>query len=132
MTLYKGVSMGMDDTDLKTMDYRLTNIEKTVEEIRTGMNALLDQTNKSQTVQKLHERDISDLRIALSEIKTMIEKKDFANEQRIGMIENSIKDLQQRPFKDKAERFQWIVDYIYKGAVAFALLSAASKLHIGG
>lgn len=96
------------ENDLKTVDYRLTNIEKTLHELK---NVIVEN--------KLQARDIQDL----SEKHEELMKAVNAHDKRLHQLET-------RPMKASAERWQYILDYIFKGVVAAAAALVLAKLGI--
>lgn len=79
-----------------TIEYRLDNIEKVLGEMK---DVLLEN--------KLQARDIRDLGQQQKELLNAIN----AHEKRI-------KELEMKPVQDRANKWQYILDYIFKGVVA--------------
>ena len=82
-----------------TIEYRLDNIEKVLGEMK---DVLLEN--------KLQARDIRDLGQQQKELLNAIN----AHEKRI-------KELEVQPMKDKADKWQYILDYIFKSIVTIAV-----------
>lgn len=96
-------------SDTKVLEFRLTTIEKALSELK---DVILDN--------KLKERDIKDLFLANKEMVNAINAHD-----------KRIRNLEQRPTIEKAQKWQTIADYIYKAAIVFVCGLAASHLNIG-
>ena len=84
------------EESLEIMNFRLTNIEKSIEELK---DVVLDT--------KLQERDIKDLAATQNELLKAVNAHDVR-----------IKNLELKPTKEKADRWQFIVEYIFKTVVA--------------
>lgn len=98
----------MNNQNGGTIGYRLSVIEKTLSELK---DVVIEN--------KLQQRDISDLRDKMDEILSAIN----AHEKRIRLVED-------RPLKEKADKWQYIVDYIFKGIVSVAIIAFLAKLNI--
>ncbi len=85
------------EENFKTVNYRLSNIEKTLSELK---DVVLEN--------KLQARDIKDLSAKINNISDMLQSQ-----------ERRIQVLETKPTQEKAERWQYIVDYIFKGVIAF-------------
>lgn len=88
------------EESLEIMNFRLTNIEKSIEELK---DVVLDT--------KLQERDIKDLAATQNELLKAVNAHDVR-----------IKNLELKPTKEKADRWQFIVEYIFKTAVAGVII----------
>lgn len=91
-----------------TIDYRLTNIEKTLSEMK---DVMVDQ--------KLINRDLKDVREDQREIINKIND----HEKRMRQLENA-------PVQAKAERWQQIVDMALKAIIAVGLGAVLLKIGI--
>lgn len=87
------------------IDFRLTSIEKTLSELK---DVMLEN--------KMQARDIQELNKQQRELIDAIN----AHEKRIRDNENDIKDLKNRPVQEKAQKWQFIMDYLFKAVVAIA------------
>lgn len=96
------------EENFKTVNYRLSNIEKTLSELK---DVVLEN--------KLQARDIKDLSAKISNISDMLQNQ-----------ERRIQTLETRPTQEKAERWQYIVDYIFKGIIAFIAGLIVIKLNL--
>ena len=88
------------EESLEIMNFRLTNIEKSIEELK---DVVLDT--------KLQERDIKDLAATQNELLKAVNAHDVR-----------IKNLELKPTKEKADRWQFIVEYIFKTVVAGVII----------
>lgn len=79
-----------------SINYRLTNIERTLSELK---DVVLET--------KLQERDIKDLAKQQEEFLKAINSHD-----------KRLRDLETAPLQGKADKWQYIMDYIFKTAVA--------------
>lgn len=96
------------DVDLGTVNFRLSQIEDSIKDLRT---VVLET--------KLQERDIKDLTEQQTELLQAINAHDAR-----------LKTLEQKPIKDRADKWQYIMDYIFKTAVAAAVTYVLLKLNI--
>lgn len=97
--------MEQNNNELDTINYRLTRIEDSLNEMKGLMTEL-----------RLQARDISDLRNCVTECKNAIN----AHDKRIRLVE-------QMPADRAASRWNYIADYIWKFAVAGIVLYIATK-----
>lgn len=97
--------MEQNNNELDTINYRLTRIEDSLNEMKGLMTEL-----------RLQARDISDLRDSVTECKNAIN----AHDKRIRLVE-------QMPADRAASRWNYIADYIWKFAVAGIVLYIATK-----
>lgn len=97
--------MEQNNNELDTINYRLTRIEDSLNEMKGLMTEL-----------RLQARDISDLRNSVTECKNAIN----AHDKRIRLVE-------QMPADRAASRWNYIADYIWKFAVAGIVLYIATK-----
>lgn len=91
--------------ELDTINYRLTRIEDSLNEMKGLMTEL-----------RLQARDISDLRNNVTECKNAIN----AHDKRIRIVE-------QMPAEKAASKWNYIADYIWKFVVAGIVLYIATK-----
>lgn len=98
----------IDNSDLITMNYRLSSIEKSISELK---DVMLET--------KLQERDIKDLSENQKELLQAINSHD-----------KRIKNLEIKPTQDKAERWQFILDYVFKTVVAGLVIYFLQKINI--
>ena len=96
------------DVDLGTVNFRLSQIEDSIKDLRT---VVLET--------KLQERDIKDLTEQQTELLQAINAHD-----------NRIKNLEQKPLQDKAAKWQYIMDFIFKVLVAASVTYILSKIGI--
>lgn len=96
------------DVDLGTVNFRLSQIEDSIKDLRT---VVLET--------KLQERDIKDLSEQQTELLQAINAHDAR-----------LKTLEQKPLKEKAEKWQYIMDFIFKVLVAAAITYVLSKIGI--
>lgn len=96
------------DVDISTVNYRLTQIEDSIKDLRT---VVLET--------KLQERDIKDLSEQQTELLQAINAHDAR-----------LKTLEQKPLQDKAAKWQYIMDFIFKVIVAAAITFVLSKIGI--
>jgi len=96
------------DVDLGTVNFRLSQIEDSIKDLRT---VVLET--------KLQERDIKDLSEQQTELLQAINAHDVR-----------LKALEQKPLKEKAEKWQYIMDFIFKVLVAAAITYVLSKMGI--
>ena len=96
------------DVDISTVNYRLTQIEDSIKDLRT---VVLET--------KLQERDIKDLYEQQTELLQAINAHD-----------TRLKALEQKPLQDKAAKWQYIMDFIFKVLVAAAITFVLSKIGI--
>ena len=94
--------------DLGTVNFRLSQIEDSIKDLRT---VVLET--------KLQERDIKDLTEQQTELLQAINAHD-----------NRIKNLEQKPLQDKAAKWQYIMDFIFKVLVAASVTYILSKIGI--
>ena len=96
------------DVDISTVNFRLSQIEDSIKDLRT---VVLET--------KLQERDIKDLYAQQTELLQAINAHDAR-----------IKTLEQKPLQDKANKWQYIMDFIFKVLVAAAITYLLSKFGI--
>lgn len=95
------------EESLEIMSFRLTNIEKSIAELK---DVVLET--------KLQERDIKDLTAAQNELLKAINAHDMR-----------IKNLELKPTKERADRWQFIVEYIFKTVVAGIIIYFLKKIN---
>lgn len=95
------------EESLEIMSFRLTNIEKSIAELK---DVVLET--------KLQERDIKDLTAAQNELLKAINAHDLR-----------IKNLELKPTKERADRWQFIVEYIFKTVVAGIIIYFLKKIN---
>ncbi len=100
------MAMDMDDT---TIDFRLRQIEKSIEELK---NVLVQS--------KIQEHDINTMQCQQNDLKDSVK----SLETRVSAIEN-------RPVHEKAAKWQYISDFIFKTCVTGAVIGMLVKLGIG-
>lgn len=96
------------NVDLGTVNFRLSQIEDSIKDLRT---VVLET--------KLQERDIKDLSEQQTEFLQAINSHDAR-----------LKALEQKPTQEKAAKWQYITDFIFKVLVAAAITYVLSKLGI--
>ena len=96
------------DVDMSTVNFRLAQIEESIKDLRT---VVLET--------KLQERDIKDLNEQQTELLQAINAHDAR-----------LKTLEQKPLKDKADKWQYIMDYIFKAGVTAAVTYVLLKMGI--
>ena len=88
------------------IEYRLTNIEKNLEELK---NIIIET--------KMQARDIEEIKDQMSALDT----KCNANERKI-------RELELAPQKGKAERYSVIADMIYKAIISAVIIIVLTKV----
>lgn len=96
------------DNEIGTINYRLTNIESTLTELKTVI-----------VENKLQEREIKDIKEKLVECLQAFNSHD-----------KRIRNLELQPVQDKASKWQIISDTVFKWFIAAILGYAALKLGI--
>lgn len=96
------------NVDLGTVNFRLSQIEDSIKDLRT---VVLET--------KLQERDIKDLSEQQTELLQAINAHDAR-----------LKTLEQKPTQEKAAKWQYIMDFLFKVIVAAAITYVLSKLGI--
>lgn len=96
------------DVDIATVNYRLSQIEDSIKDLRT---VVLET--------KLQERDIKDLSEQQTELLQAINAHDAR-----------LKTLEQKPTQEKAAKWQYIMDFLFKVLVAAAITFVLSKIGI--
>lgn len=86
-------------SEFETVNYRLEKIENSIEELR---KVLVDS--------RIHAHDIEDMK---SDI--------IRHEGKIDKLENKVQELELKPTKEKADKWQYILDYVFKSIVAVAI-----------
>lgn len=99
-------NQNQNNVELDTINYRLTRIEDSLNEMKGLMTEL-----------KLQARDISDLRGIVTECRNALN----AHEKRIRLLE-------QIPTEKAASKWNYIVDYIWKFAIAGIVVYMANKI----
>ena len=89
----------------QTVIYRLSQIEKSLEELKELIVSV-----------KLNEKDIQDLSARLDKVEGKVES-----------VEDSVRELQSLPNKNGSEKWNFIVDYVFKFAVTGAVAYIATK-----
>jgi predicted nucleic acid-binding Zn-ribbon protein len=97
-----------DTSEFETVNYRLEKIENSIEELR---KVLVDS--------RVQSHDIEDMK---SDI--------IRHEGKIDKLENKVQELELKPTKEKADKWQYILDYIFKTLVALAIGAFLIKLGI--
>lgn len=97
--------MEQNNNELDTINYRLTRIEDSLNEMKGLMTEL-----------RLQARDISELRDSVTECKNAIN----AHDKRIRLVE-------QMPADRAASRWNYIADYIWKFVIAGIVLYIATR-----
>ena len=96
------------NVDISTVNFRLSQIEESIKDLRT---VVLET--------KLQERDINDLNEQQTELLQAINAHDAR-----------LKTLEQKPLQEKADKWQYILDYIFKAGVAAAVTYVLVKMGI--
>ena len=96
------------NVDISTVNYRLSQIEESIKDLRT---VVLET--------KLQERDIKDLNEQQTELLQAINAHD-----------TRLKILEQKPTQEKAAKWQYIMDFLFKVLVAAAITFVLSKIGI--
>jgi len=99
---------GKCNVDLGTVNFRLSQIEDSIKDLRT---VVLET--------KLQERDIKDLNEQQTELLQAVNSHDAR-----------IKTLENKPAQEKAAKWQYVMDYLFKTAVAAAVTYVLLKLNI--
>lgn len=86
-------------SEFETVNYRLEKIENSIEELR---KVLVDS--------RIQAHDIEDMKADI-----------IRHEGKLDKLENKIQELELKPTKEKADKWQYIVDYIFKSVVAVAI-----------
>lgn len=95
----------MDENE-NIVDYRLSNIERTLEEMKNVMTETQRQAG-----------EISALSEGQQEMKKKLES-----------LDNRLRELETRPQKDKARRFESVADLVFKTVVAAGLGIVLAKV----
>jgi len=96
------------DVDISTVNFRLAQIEESIKDLRT---VVLET--------KLQERDIKDLYEQQTELLQAINSHDAR-----------LKTLEQKPTQEKAAKWQYVMDFLFKVLVAAAITFVLSKIGI--
>lgn len=96
------------NVDITTVNFRLSQIEESIKDLRT---VVLET--------KLQERDIKDLSEQQTELLQAINAHDAR-----------LKTLEQKPTQEKAAKWQYIIDFLFKVLVAAAITFVLSKIGI--
>lgn len=102
----------VSELNLETINYRLTNIEKNLEDLKQ----LLITVPITQNAVKLLENRIE---AAENNIDTL--HHEFQK------IKDEIQDIKCIPLHKSAQRWQYILDYFFKGIVAFVAVFLFGK-----
>lgn len=94
-----------EQNDTKIINYRLTNIESTLSELKTVI-----------VENKLQEKEIQDIKGKLVECLQAFNAHD-----------KRIRNLELEPVKNKADKWQQIVDMVFKTVIAGAIGFVAVK-----
>lgn len=86
-------------SEFETVNYRLEKIENSIEELR---KVLVDS--------RIQAHDIEDMK---SDI--------LRHEGKFDKLENKVHELEVKPTKEKADKWQYILDYVFKSIVAVAI-----------
>ena len=86
-------------SEFETVNYRLEKIENSIEELR---KVLVDS--------RIQAHDIEDMKADI-----------IRHEGKIDKLENKVQELELKPTKEKADKWQYILDYIFKSIVAVAI-----------
>lgn len=86
-------------SEFETVNYRLEKIENSIEELR---KVLVDS--------RIQAHDIEDMKADI-----------IRHEGKIDKLENKVQELELKPTKEKADKWQYILDYVFKSIVAVAI-----------
>ena len=86
-------------SEFETVNYRLEKIENSIEELR---KVLVDS--------RIQAHDIEDMKADI-----------IRHEGKLDKLENKVQELELKPTKEKADKWQYILDYIFKSIVAVAI-----------
>lgn len=96
------------ESDTKIINYRLTNIESTLAELKTVI-----------VENKLQEKDIQSIKCKLEECIQAFNSHD-----------KRIRNLELEPVKSKADRWQTITDMVFKWVIGAAISFFAIKFGV--
>lgn len=96
----------MENENFDTINYRLEKIEQTLSDLKQVI-----------VENKLQARDIKDLSKRNNELLEAINSHD-----------KRIRLLEQKPTQEKADRWQFIIDYIFKGIIVALATYFLAKL----
>ncbi len=100
------MAMDMDDT---TIDFRLRQIEKSIEELK---NVLVQS--------KIQEHDINTMQCQQNDLKDSVKS-----------LESRVTTIENRPVHEKAQKWQYISDFIFKTCVSAAVIGMLVKFGVG-
>ena len=103
--------------DADTVSLRLSNLEKQVNDIGTK----IDKLTEAITQAKLDDKDTS------NEIKNH-EDRIQKTEEKLAAIETEINTLKEQPTKDKASKWQYIMDFLFKTIVGTGFIAVLSYI----
>ena len=86
-------------SEFETVNYRLEKIENSIEELR---KVVIDS--------RIQAHDIEDMKADI-----------IRHEGKIDKLENKVQELELKPTKEKADKWQYILDYVFKSIVAVAI-----------
>ena len=86
-------------SEFETVNFRLEKIENSIEELR---KVLIDS--------RIQAHDIEDMKADI-----------IRHEGKIDKLENKVQELELKPTKEKADKWQYILDYVFKSIVAVAI-----------
>lgn len=109
----------MDDFNAAEFKVKMENLETQM----SNVSGKLDKLTELIQQMKLEDRD-TDNRLKSVE-KDVLELK---SEQKI--IKETLTEIKQKPVKDKAERWQQIIDYTFKSLMAVAIIGLLAKIGI--
>lgn len=93
--------------DFQLFDFRLREIEKSIADLK---DVVLET--------KMQERDIKDLTSSMNELLKAVNSHD-----------GRIKELEMRPTREKADRWQFIIEYLFKSIVIGLIVYFLSKFN---
>jgi len=97
-------------TDMDTIAYRMEQVEKQLSDI----SAKFDKLSEFITEARMNDNDVS------KEIQ-VIKEKEIVQDRQIENLRTDVDKLRLEPMKKDANKWQYIVDFIFKSLVAAAV-----------
>lgn len=95
-----------DGTEFETVNYRLEKIENSIEDLR---KVLIES--------RIQAHDIEEMKSDIAKVSGKVEG-----------IETKLQILELKPTKEKAEKWQYIIDYVFKTLIALAVGALLVKM----
>lgn len=111
---------------MKTIEYRLDKIDSQLENLKTLM---VDSKLQEKDIKTIYER-IDKLEQAQAELREQLEQEQIERRKQIAVQQERIEEIKNEPIKKSAAKWEYILDYAFKGLVAAAVLFIFVRLGI--